>query len=119
MYLETMQDILTHSPPLVVDDKLKGLVPFLPLNAADRRAGAATPRRPPAARRRPGAGSTAMNRARHRRHRAAGRGVRAHRSATLFTVDQTEQVLITQFGKPVRVIDEPGPARQDRRSCRR
>jgi membrane protease subunit HflK len=32
MYLETMQDILTHSPSLVVDDKLKGLVPFLPLS---------------------------------------------------------------------------------------
>ncbi len=32
MYLDTMQDILTHSQPLVVDDKLKGLVPFLPLN---------------------------------------------------------------------------------------
>jgi modulator of FtsH protease HflK len=32
MYIETMQDILTRSPTLVVDDKLKGLVPFLPLN---------------------------------------------------------------------------------------
>ena len=32
MYIETMQDILTHSPALVVDDKLKGLVPFLPLS---------------------------------------------------------------------------------------
>jgi membrane protease subunit HflK len=32
MYLETMQDILTHSPTVVVDDRLKGLVPFLPLN---------------------------------------------------------------------------------------
>jgi modulator of FtsH protease HflK len=32
MYLETMQDILTHSSSLVVDDKLKGLVPFLPLS---------------------------------------------------------------------------------------
>jgi modulator of FtsH protease HflK len=32
MYLETMQDILTHSSSLVVDDKLKSLVPFLPLN---------------------------------------------------------------------------------------
>jgi len=32
IYIETMQDILTHSPSLVVDDKLKGLVPFLPLN---------------------------------------------------------------------------------------
>jgi membrane protease subunit HflK len=32
MYIETMQDILTRSPTLVVDDKLKGLVPFLQLN---------------------------------------------------------------------------------------
>jgi membrane protease subunit HflK len=32
MYLDTMQDILAHSQPLVVDDRLKGLVPFLPLN---------------------------------------------------------------------------------------
>ena len=28
--------------------------------------------------------------------------------ATLFTVDQTEQVLITQFGQPIRVISDPG-----------
>ena len=28
--------------------------------------------------------------------------------ASLFTVNQTEQVLITQFGQPVRVIAEPG-----------
>ena len=32
MYLDTMQNILAHSQPLVVDDKLKGLLPFLPLN---------------------------------------------------------------------------------------
>jgi len=32
MYIETMQDILEHSPAVVVDDKLKGLVPFLPLS---------------------------------------------------------------------------------------
>jgi membrane protease subunit HflK len=31
LYLDTMEDILLHSQPLVVDDKLKGLVPFLPL----------------------------------------------------------------------------------------
>ncbi|GAC1482944.1 MAG: protease modulator HflC [Acetobacteraceae bacterium] len=29
-------------------------------------------------------------------------------SASLFTVAQTEQVLITQFGQPIRVITEPG-----------
>ena len=50
MYIETMQDILTPPPTLVVDDKLKGLVPFLPLNlptsaAPGRRA--ARRRRPP------------------------------------------------------------------------
>jgi membrane protease subunit HflC len=28
--------------------------------------------------------------------------------STLFTVDQTEQVLITQFGQPIRIITEPG-----------
>lgn len=29
-------------------------------------------------------------------------------SASLFVVEQTEQVLITQFGRPVKVIEEPG-----------
>ncbi len=29
-------------------------------------------------------------------------------SSTLFTVHQTQQVLITQFGQPIRVITEPG-----------
>jgi len=29
-------------------------------------------------------------------------------SASLFTVEQTEQVLITQFGQPIRVIKDPG-----------
>jgi modulator of FtsH protease HflC len=28
--------------------------------------------------------------------------------STLFTVDQTEQALVTQFGRPVRLIEEPG-----------
>ncbi len=44
MYLETMQDVLSRSPTLVVDDTLKGLVPFLPLNPPDR----AVPITPPA-----------------------------------------------------------------------
>ena len=29
-------------------------------------------------------------------------------SSSLFTVDQTRQVLITQFGQPIRIITEPG-----------
>ena len=48
MYLETMQDILTHSPTMVVDDNLKGLVPFLPLNLPDRATPAPTQGPPPA-----------------------------------------------------------------------
>ena len=32
MYLDAMQDLLSHNKPLIVDDRLKGLVPFLPLN---------------------------------------------------------------------------------------
>jgi membrane protease subunit HflK len=32
MYLETMQDILSRSPAVVIDDHLRGLLPFLPLN---------------------------------------------------------------------------------------
>ena len=29
-------------------------------------------------------------------------------SASLYTVDQREQVVITQFGEPVRVVKDPG-----------
>jgi modulator of FtsH protease HflK len=43
MYIETMQDILSRSPALIVDDKLKGLVPFLPLNLPNPVPGAAVP----------------------------------------------------------------------------
>jgi len=43
LYIETMQDILTHTPSVIVDDKLKGVVPYLPLNDFAR-----VPPRPPA-----------------------------------------------------------------------
>jgi membrane protease subunit HflK len=43
MYLDTMQDVLSHSQPLVVDDKLRGLVPFLPLNVPPPAPAAASP----------------------------------------------------------------------------
>jgi membrane protease subunit HflK len=32
MYIETLEDVLTRSPSVVVDGNLRGLVPFLPLN---------------------------------------------------------------------------------------
>jgi membrane protease subunit HflK len=34
LYLDAMQNVLAHGHTLVVDDKLKGLVPFLPLTAS-------------------------------------------------------------------------------------
>ncbi len=40
LYIETMQDLLTHSPTTVVDDRLKGVVPYLPLGGG---LGAAAP----------------------------------------------------------------------------
>jgi membrane protease subunit HflK len=46
MYLDAMQTVLSHARALVVDDKLKGLVPFLPLNVPAADAAAAP--RPPA-----------------------------------------------------------------------
>ena len=36
MYLETMQEILNRSNTIVVDDSLKNLMPFLPLNDLPR-----------------------------------------------------------------------------------
>ena len=34
LYIETMQEILTKTPSIVVDDKLQGIVPYLPLDQA-------------------------------------------------------------------------------------
>ncbi len=33
-------------------------------------------------------------------------------NAALFTVEQTEQALVTELGKPIRVLDDPGAAQQ-------
>ncbi len=44
MYLDTMRDILSHSHPLVVDNQLKGVLPFLPLNVPPPPEQAAPPR---------------------------------------------------------------------------
>jgi modulator of FtsH protease HflK len=43
LYLDTMEDILSHSQPLVVDDKLKGLVPFLRLGTPEAKPADNTP----------------------------------------------------------------------------
>ncbi len=34
LYLETMEEILRHNPKIVVDDRLQGVVPYLPLDGA-------------------------------------------------------------------------------------
>jgi membrane protease subunit HflK len=36
LYIETMQDILSHTPSVIVDDKLSGVVPYLPLGDSGR-----------------------------------------------------------------------------------
>ncbi|MFC7552524.1 SPFH domain-containing protein [Pseudoroseomonas wenyumeiae] len=115
LYLETMEEILRKNPKIVVDDRLQGIVPYLPLEgqgAAPQRApqppaqGAAqsTPPAPPAMLNRQG--SRPMNRL----TLLAGVAVVAvvAIASTLFTVQQTEQVMITQFGQPIRVISKPG-----------
>ena len=67
-----MQDILAHAQPLVVDDKLKGLVPFLPLNLPPP-GRPAPPPPPPSTAAAPGLsqGAGAMNRIAIAAHRAA------------------------------------------------
>jgi membrane protease subunit HflK len=34
LYIDTMQDILTHTPSVVVDDQIRGILPLLPLDPA-------------------------------------------------------------------------------------
>ena len=46
LYIETMQEILTRTPSIVVDDSLRGIVPFLPLDQARAPAGTPTPAPP-------------------------------------------------------------------------
>ena len=47
MYIDTMTDVLSHAQTLVVDDKLRGLVPFLPLNVPPAAARVVTPQSAP------------------------------------------------------------------------
>ena len=109
LYLETMEEILRRNPKVIVDDRLQGLVPFLNLGGAGQarrppasgRATAAAPGcRPAAAGGRPDEPLSSSPRS------LLGRPVVA--AASLFTVHQTQQVLITQFGEPKRVVDKPG-----------
>ena len=36
LYIETMQEVLTSTPSVIVDDKLQGIVPYLPLGEVNR-----------------------------------------------------------------------------------
>jgi membrane protease subunit HflK len=56
LYIETMQDILSHTPSIIVDDKLQGIVPYLPLGDLGRTA-PRPPAVPPALATPPSAGS--------------------------------------------------------------
>ena len=92
----------------MIDDKLKGLVPFLPLQVP--------PPRPPTplavhAASRP-AGATDRGRQPMNRLSIAAVAILAVAavvlSSALFIVKQTEQVLVLQFGEIVRPIEDPG-----------
>lgn len=48
LYIETMQDILSHTPSVIVDNRLQGIIPFLPLNDVARPMPPATAPRPAA-----------------------------------------------------------------------
>ena len=120
MYIETMEEILRRNPKILVDNNLQNLVPLLSLDGNQ----AAAPRPAPSAPgvSKPAAAAGALQSQRPREppdepprgpgRRGRGRGAWSLAS-TLFTVQQTQQVLITQFGEPIRVIQRPGPARQD------
>ncbi|MBV9736062.1 MAG: FtsH protease activity modulator HflK [Acidisphaera sp.] len=56
LYIETMQQILMHTPAVVVDDRVKGLLPLLPLNGLGASAAPAPPTAPPASSAAPPAG---------------------------------------------------------------
>jgi membrane protease subunit HflK len=56
LYIETMQDVLSHAQSIVVDNKLQGIVPFLPLNEAVPRP-APAPAAPPTPTPAPAAGA--------------------------------------------------------------
>ena len=101
LYIETMEEILLHTPTTIVDDGIKGLVPFLPLN--DGRLPV-----PPAGLGRGSCGSHAMNRIGMIVIAAVFVAALDRRIRRCSPCSQTEQVLITQFGQPVRVIEKPG-----------
>jgi membrane protease subunit HflK len=52
LYIETMEQILQHTPTTVVDDRIRGIVPYLPLGEAQRAAAPVPPAQitPPSAR---------------------------------------------------------------------
>ena len=54
LYIDTMQDILTKTPSIVIDDQLKGIVPYLPLDTANASRPAAPAAPGPAVPARPG-----------------------------------------------------------------
>ncbi|MBO1076254.1 FtsH protease activity modulator HflK [Roseomonas marmotae] len=49
LYLETMEEILRRNPKIVVDDRLQGIVPYLPLDGGPAQGAGNTPRAAPPA----------------------------------------------------------------------
>ena len=96
-----MQDVLTDTDKIIIDGKSGGVVPYLPLVRASEAAaydGAFRPR------------AEGSNNEAHSPHPvlllAGILAVAAY--LTLFTVYQTQQALVLEFGKPKRLVTDPG-----------
>ena len=97
IFIETMEKVLGNADKVIVDDKAgPGVVPFSRFRSS-------RPNPPSRA-----AGDAAMNRGALTVF-AVILGVAALVAyLTLFTVSQTQQALVLEFGKPKRVITDPG-----------
>ena len=106
LYIETMQDVLSKNPKVIIDSKAgsSGVVPYLPLPEIGKRMGDKP-------------GRCEMNRAATILGIiVVALGIVAFSS--VYTVRQTEQALVLQFGEPKRRRDRARPALQVFRSCR-
>ena len=97
MFLETMERVLADTDKVIVDEKAgSGVVPYLPLSEFTKRAPG------------PGRGEPAMNRTALTAILIILGIAAVVAYLTLFTVYQTQQALVLEFGKPKREIKDPG-----------
>ena len=96
IFIETMEKVLGDTEKVIIDDKAgPGVVPFLPLSEFTKKPLHAS-------------GGPAMSRTALTFSLVVLGLAALVAYLTLFTVSQTQQALVLEFGKPKRVITEPG-----------